>query len=111
LLSTAIGLPLDRVLEVNDMLIEMNENHGPLSGIFSYRYVKGSAATLAFTKFDPPAYLNWIVRNQTQQGISIMQYGMSWKQEIFLTLFTGAKYITLMKQKHERCMEQLLING
>ena len=57
LLSTAIGLPLDRVLEVNDMLIEMNETHGPLSGIFSYRYVKGSAATLAFTKFDPTCIL------------------------------------------------------
>ena len=39
------------------MLIEMNEAHGPLSGIFSYRYVKRSAATLAFTKFDPTCIL------------------------------------------------------
>ena len=57
LLSTAIGIPLDRVLEVNDLLIEMNEDHGPLSGILSYRYVKRSAATLAFTKFDPTCIL------------------------------------------------------
>ena len=57
LLSTAIGIPMDRVLEINDMLIEMNETHGPLSGIFSYRYVKKSAATLAFTKFDPTCIL------------------------------------------------------
>ena len=57
LLSTAIGIPLDRVLEVNDMLIEMNETHGPLSGILSYRYVKGSKATLAFTRFDPTCIL------------------------------------------------------
>jgi hypothetical protein len=57
LLSTAIGLPLDRVMEVNEMLIEMNETHGPLSGIFSYRYVKRSEATLAFTKFDPTCIL------------------------------------------------------
>ena len=57
LLSTAIGIPLDRVLEVNDMLIKMNEDHGPLSGILSYRYVKRSAATLAFTKFDPTCIL------------------------------------------------------
>ena len=57
LLSTAIGIPLDRVLEVNDMLIEMNATDGPLSGIFSYRYVKRSAATLAFTKFDPTCIL------------------------------------------------------
>ena len=57
LLSTAIGIPLDRVLEVNDLLIEMNEDQGPLSGILSYRYVKRSAATLAFTKFDPTCIL------------------------------------------------------
>jgi hypothetical protein len=57
LLSTAIGIPLDRVLKVNDMLIEMNATHGPLSGIFSYRYVKKSTATLAFTKFDPTCIL------------------------------------------------------
>lgn len=57
LLSTAIGLPLDRVLEVNDMLLDMNDAHGPLSGIFSYRYIKKSSATLAFTKFDPTCIL------------------------------------------------------
>ena len=57
LLSTALGIPLDRVWEVNDMLIELNKTHGPFSGIFSYRYVKGSAATLAFTRFDPTCIL------------------------------------------------------
>lgn len=57
LLSTALGIPLDRVWEVNDMLIELNETNGPFSGIFSYRYVKRSLATLAFTKFDPTCIL------------------------------------------------------
>jgi len=57
LLSTALGIPLDRVWEVNDILIELNETHGPFSGIFSYRYVKRSLATLAFTKFDPTCIL------------------------------------------------------
>jgi hypothetical protein len=51
-LSTAIGIPIDRVLEVNDMLIALNGTAGPFTGIFSYRYVKKSPATLAFTKFD-----------------------------------------------------------
>ena len=51
-LSTAIGIPIDRVNEVNDMLIELNTTDGPFSGIFSYRYVKKSEALLAFTKFD-----------------------------------------------------------
>jgi hypothetical protein len=82
----------------------MNEDHGPLSGILSYRYVKRSGATLAFTNSILPAYSNWIVRNQTQQAIFILQYGMNSKQEIFLTVFIGVKYITWMKQKHERYM-------
>jgi FAD binding domain len=52
LLSTAIGIPISFVNQVNEMLIELNDTHGPFSGIFSYRYVKGSKALLAFTKFD-----------------------------------------------------------
>lgn len=34
------------------MLIDLNNTHGPFSGIFSYRYVKKSDGILAFTKFD-----------------------------------------------------------
>lgn len=56
-LSTAIGIPLNKVLEVNDMLIQLNGTKGPFTGIFSYRYVKKSPATLAFTKFDPTCIL------------------------------------------------------
>jgi len=56
-LSTAMGIPVDRVNEVNDMLIELNDAHGPFTGIFSYRYVKGSKATFAFTKFNPSCIL------------------------------------------------------
>lgn len=52
LLSTAMGIPIRFVNEVNEMLIELNRTHGPFSGIFSYRYVKGSDAILAFTKFN-----------------------------------------------------------
>lgn len=51
LLSTAIGIPVSFVTQVNDMLIELNRTHGPFSGIFSYRYVKQSQGLLAFTKF------------------------------------------------------------
>lgn len=56
-LSTAIGIPIDRVLEVNDMLIALNNTAGPFTGIFSYRYVKKSGATLAFTRFAPTCIL------------------------------------------------------
>ena len=51
LLSTALGIPISFTTEVNQMLIELNDAHGPFSGIFSYRFVKKSDATLAFTKF------------------------------------------------------------
>ncbi|TMI65371.1 MAG: FAD-binding protein [Bacteroidetes bacterium] len=57
LLSTAIGIPLDRVWEVNNLLIKLNKTSGPFSGIFSYRYVKKSSATLAFTRFAPTCIL------------------------------------------------------
>lgn len=50
-LSTAMGVDISHVNEVNDLLIELNETHGPFTGIFSYRYVKKSEALLAFTKF------------------------------------------------------------
>jgi FAD binding domain len=67
-LSTAIGIPIDRVLEVNDMLIRLNATAGPFTGIFSYRYVKKSPATLAFTKFDPTCILelDGVVSNTTR---------------------------------------------
>jgi D-arabinono-1,4-lactone oxidase len=52
LLSTAMGIPISFVNEVNEMLIKLNDTHGPFPGIFSYRYVKRSDAMLAFTKFD-----------------------------------------------------------
>lgn len=52
LLSTAMAIPVNLTNEVNDMLIELNEMHGPFSGIFSYRYIKKCPATLAFAKFD-----------------------------------------------------------
>lgn len=55
-LSTAVGIPLDRVLEVNDMLIELNDSI-KFTGVFSYRYVKKSPAILAFTKFAPTCIL------------------------------------------------------
>jgi FAD/FMN-containing dehydrogenase len=71
-LSTAIGIPIDRVLEVNDMLIDLNNSAGPFTGIFSYRYVKRSDATLAFTKFDPTCILelDGVVSGSTQSFYS-----------------------------------------
>jgi len=51
-LSTAMGIPIGYVSQVNDILIRLN-NKDPYPGILAYRYVKQSKATLAFTRFDP----------------------------------------------------------
>ena len=52
LLSSALGLPLDQVNRVTAILFEINKTDGPFPGLFSYRFVKKSKATLAFTHFD-----------------------------------------------------------
>jgi len=52
LLSAAIGLPLDQVTRVTELLFEINKTHGPFVGLFAYRFIKKSRATLAFTHFD-----------------------------------------------------------
>ncbi len=52
LLSAAIGLPLNQVSRVTDILLEINKTTGPFSGVFAYRFIKKTQATLGFTKFD-----------------------------------------------------------
>jgi hypothetical protein len=52
LMSAAIGLPLDRVATVTDLLFDINKTAGPFPGLFSYRFVKKTCATLGFTHFD-----------------------------------------------------------
>lgn len=52
LMSAAIGLPLDMVNRVTEILLEMNKAEGPFPGLFAYRFVKKSDAKMAFTKFD-----------------------------------------------------------
>lgn len=51
-LSTAMGIAIADAGKVNGLLIELNKNHGPFPGVFSYRYVKKTNAILGFTKFD-----------------------------------------------------------
>ncbi len=49
--STAFGVPLNSVSQVHDLLMELNNTVGPLFGVFAYRYVKQSEATLSFTQY------------------------------------------------------------
>lgn len=52
LMSAAIGLPLDQVVKATELLIELNKTDGPFPGLFGYRFVKKTSATLGFTHFD-----------------------------------------------------------
>lgn len=53
LASAAIGLPLSSVEQVVKVLMEMNESAGPFVGLFAFRFVRSSPATMAFTRFSP----------------------------------------------------------
>ncbi|HJT75324.1 MAG TPA: FAD-binding protein [Chitinophaga sp.] len=51
--SAAIGLPLDAVEQVIAVLKDVNRSAGPFAGLFAFRFVKASPATMAFTRFTP----------------------------------------------------------
>ncbi|MEO5891254.1 MAG: FAD-binding protein [Ferruginibacter sp.] len=52
LASAAIGISLDQVTRVTEILFELNETEGPFPGLFAYRFVKKSKASFGFTHFD-----------------------------------------------------------
>jgi len=66
--STAIGIPLSMVNTVRELLLNLNNSAGPFAGIFAFRFVKGTKATLGFTHFDPSCVieLDGVFSEQTQ---------------------------------------------
>ena len=66
--STAIGIPLSMVNTVRELLLDLNNSTGPFAGIFAFRFVKGTKATLGFTHFDPTCVieLDGVFSKQTQ---------------------------------------------
>jgi len=51
--SAAVGFSPDDIQTVIDLLLNVNESSGPFVGVFAFRYVKASLATMAFTRFTP----------------------------------------------------------
>ncbi|MEE8106494.1 MAG: FAD-binding protein, partial [Planctomycetota bacterium] len=49
--STAIGIPAARATDALDIVLDLNERKGPFPGALGMRFVKGTAATLGFTRF------------------------------------------------------------
>ena len=54
LLSAAVAIPIERIKEVIGVLAEVNDipSVKNFPGIYAFRFVKGTKATLGFTKFD-----------------------------------------------------------
>ena len=50
--GVGMGVPLEYASRVLDTLIDVHEEHGPLAGVFALRFVTGSDALLAFTRFE-----------------------------------------------------------
>lgn len=51
LLSAAVGFSIANVNQVADLMFSLNQTAGPFTGIFSFRFVKQSTATMGFTHF------------------------------------------------------------
>lgn len=66
-LSAAIGIHLDDVLRVKDLILDLNETNGPFAGVVAFRYVKGTDAWLGFTRFPTTCVieLDGVFSNQT----------------------------------------------
>jgi FAD/FMN-containing dehydrogenase len=56
-MSTAAAIPIHEIGRVTEGLLKLNEEKGPFTGVFAYRFVKGTKATLGFTRFDPSCVL------------------------------------------------------
>src|SRR5436190_6719420 len=66
--STAVAIPLSEVNTVRNLLMQLNASSGPFAGIFAFRFVKATRATLGFTHFDPSCVveLDGVFSDQTQ---------------------------------------------
>lgn len=51
LLSAAVGFPTEMVNDVISLMLKANDDMGPFTGLFSFRFVKQTSATLGFTRF------------------------------------------------------------
>lgn len=50
-MSMAFGIPASEVRRVTNLLLNLNKTQGPFAGVIAYRFVKGTKATLGFTRF------------------------------------------------------------
>jgi len=75
--STAFGIPLQYVNEVYNLMLELNETVGPFAGVLAFRYVKKSAATLAFARYSPTCVVEI---DGVESSISRKYYDALWQE-------------------------------
>lgn len=51
--STALAFEPKYIITVIEALMQLNQTSGPFAGVFAFRFVKASKATMAFTRFTP----------------------------------------------------------
>ena len=74
--STAFGIPIRYVNDVQALLMELNQTAGPFAGVFAYRYVKASKATLSFTPFEPTCVVEI---DGAESEVSMRYYRAVWQ--------------------------------
>ncbi len=109
MLSTALGVPLAQVNKVRVLLNDLNAKHGPFPGLFSFRYVKSTNATLGFTCFEP---YTCIIEVDTAATATAMKfYELLWdeleQQQIAYTFHWGK----LLKADAKKIERLYTING
>ncbi len=77
LLSAAIGVPIEQVNAVIDLLLALNQSRGPFAGLFAFRFVKQSKALLAFTRFP---YTCVVELDATFSNTTYTFYSEVWKE-------------------------------
>jgi FAD/FMN-containing dehydrogenase len=75
--STAFGIPISHVGEAYDLLLELIETVGKFAGVFAFRYVQRSAATLAFARWAPTCVVEI---DGVEAGVSRRYYDTLWQE-------------------------------
>jgi hypothetical protein len=107
-----LGLPHNKVNRVSELLLEINKTDGSFTGIFAFRDVKKTNATLGFTHFGDFSCvleLDGIFSSETDK-----LYKAVWKRlddEKIPYTFHWGKMSDINPEKIKKCMVKMLQLG
>jgi hypothetical protein len=98
-LSSAIGVPIEYVNKVRELFLQINASQSPFVGVLALRYVKGTVATLGFTKFPTTC----VVELDSVTSVSTKSFYEAFWEALYLSnipfTFHWGKLLTLNAQK------------